>query len=342
MKSFLIASLCLLALPALAGEPATELHGFADASYFHDANAKAGEFGLDQAEIDITHRASEKTVVRADVEWLKDGDDFQAQVEQAYLAYTCNGGATFTLGRFNAPIGFELVDPNEMYQYSHSLVFTYGLPVNLTGAMVQKDLGAGVDLRAYGVNGWDINAETNKVLTWGGRAGYTRGAFSGGVSAISGKEVSLEVNSVEIEGEMQDVTVEIPFDRTVFDVDLAWKPAGWVVGGEVNAGTVKADDHDANWLAFLAMAHHDVNDWFGLTVRYDRFDDQDGVVFGPIGDKTQVRQSFTAAPTFVLDDGFGALVEFRLDTSDQDAFTDNDGKPTDSALTMAFEMTYSW
>jgi hypothetical protein len=330
VKLIILVGMCLLALPAFADEPATVVSGFADASYFYDANATAGEFGLDQAEVDITHRASEKTVVRADLEWLKAGDDFHAQVEQAYLAYTCNGGTTFTLGRFNAPIGFELVDPNEMYQYSHSLVFTYGLPVNLTGAMVQKGLGAGLDIRAYGVNGWDNNAENNKVLTWGGRLGYSRGAFGVGLSALSGEE-AVGVDSTRTE-----------FDRTVFDVDLAWKPEGWVLGADVNVGTVSAGGEDQSWFGGLVMIHRDFNTWSGLTIRYDYFDDQDGYAFGLVGTQEQTRQALAIAPTLVLDEGFGALVEMRLDMSDQDAFVDADGGSKDSALTLAAEMTYAW
>jgi hypothetical protein len=321
-----VTALGLLVTAAVAQDDVA-ITGFVDASYFYDANAGSGEFGLDQAEVDITHRASEKTVVRADLEWIKDGEDFVAQVEQAYMEYTCRAGATFTLGRFNAPIGFELVDPNEMYQFSHSLVYTYGLPVNLTGAMVRLDLGGGLDARAYGVNGWDVNAESNKVLTWGGRAGYSRGPGAVGISAITGKEADAS---------------GLEFNRTVFDVDLSCKPDGWVFGADVNSGKVETGGTDRTWFGFLVMAHRDFNDWCGLTVRYDYFDDQDGYAFGLVGGEAQTRTAVAFAPTFVLDKGFGALVEARLDMSDQDAFIDADGEAKDAALTLAAEMTYSW
>ena len=35
-------------------------------------------------------------------------------------------------------------------------------------------------------------------------------------------------------------------------------------------------------------------------------------------------------------------MELRIDTSDQDAFLDADGEPTDTTTSLAFEMTYSW
>jgi hypothetical protein len=332
VKQILIATLCLLAVPALAQDATTVISGFVDASYFYDANANinnatAGEFGLDQVEVDITHRASEKTVVRADLEWIKNGEAFDAQVEQAYMEYTCNRGTTFTLGRFNAPIGFELLDPNEMYQYSHSLIFTYGLPTNLTGAMARRDLGCGFDLRAYAANGWELNAETNKVLTFGGRAGFTRDFSGAGVSVITGQEIDAS---------------DVEFNRTVYDIDLSCKPEGWVFGADINSGKVTAGGADKSWFAFLVMAHREFNSWSGLTVRYDYFDDPDGYTFGLVGVEPQSRQAIAIAPTFVLDEGFGALVELRFDLSDQDAFTNSDGDPTGTATTVAMEMTYSW
>lgn len=327
-KTILTLALVALAAAAGAGE-APLITGFADASYLYDANAEQGEFGVDQVEVDLEHQAGERTLVRADLEWVKDGEDFVAQVEQAYMAYTCGGGYTFTFGKFNAPIGFELLDAPDMYQFSHALVFDYGLPTNLTGFSVACDLGEAFDVVAYGVNGWDANEAKGKNLTYGGRLGYAApcGATAG-VSAISGKEEDDASSS---------------FTRTVLDVDLGFEKGAWLFGGEFNRGKVTlADDSEQEWSGFLVMTRYAANEWLGFTVRYDRFDDGDGYAFGDVGGEFQTRQAITLAPTFVPDDGFGALLELRLDTSDRDAFVDADGEPADGSTAIAFEMTYSW
>ena len=44
----------------------------------------------------------------------------------------------------------------------------------------------------------------------------------------------------------------------------------------------------------------------------------------------------------ILDENFGALVEFRWFKSDRDGFVDKDGEATDTSTHVAFEMTYSW
>ena len=333
-RKTLIALVCAAATVAAATAgaqetaPRTTLSGFVDAAYVVDSGGKNGEFGADQAEIDIEHRAGARTLLRADLEWVKDGEEHVARVEQAFMTWTPPCGWAFTLGKFNAPIGFELLDPHEMYQYSHALVFDHGLPTNLTGARVDKVLGGGFDLTAHVSNGWDRQtADANP--TWGGRLGYAAGGFAGGASAISGKEIE------PVGGEA--------FTRTVLDADLSYATGRWLFGGELNRGTVDLPaGAEASWLGGLAMTHVELNAWAGLTVRYDRFDDEDGRVFGLVGGEPQVRQAVAIAPTFVLDEGFGALVELRLDFSDRDAFVDADGEATDTTTTLAFEMTYVW
>lgn len=333
-KSILI--LALVAASAATAGDGPLITGFADASYVYDANSERGEFGLDQVELDIEHQASDRSLVRADLEWIKDGEDFVAQVEQAYMTYTARCDWTLLFGKFNAPIGFELLDAPDMYQFSHSLVFDHGLPTNLTGLGVSREFNERFDVIGYVCNGWDANAEMGKNPSFGGRFGYTApyGATAG-LSLITGKD------------ELDDGSELESFDRTVFDIDLGYETGDWVFGGEFNVGKVtRANDLEDNWTAFLVMTHYALEDWVGFTLRYDSFDDADGWAFDDptddIGAVPQRRSSLTFAPTFTLDDGFGALVEFRLDMSDEDTFTDSDGEPTDSAFAVAFEMTYTW
>jgi hypothetical protein len=337
MKANLIITVAVLvaAVGAMADEVGdTAITGFVDASYSRDITEGHGEFGLDQVEVDIVHQASDRVLLRADVEWIKDGDDFIAQVEQGYMSYTLPHGWSFTFGKFNAPIGFELLDPPDMYQYSHALVFDYGLPTNLTGFSLAKDLGHGLDFIGHVSNGWDANAATGKHVTWGGRLGLTYGGFSGGVSGISGREDADD-----------DVADPFSFKRTVFDVDLKFEQGNWVVGGELNQGRVTIAEPDAaakDWHGFLLMTHVDLVSWMGLTVRYGSFDDADGWALPEVDGQPQKIQSLTVCPTFVLHEGFTALVEVRVDSSNRDGFTDEAGQATSTRTVVAFEMTYSW
>lgn len=351
----LITVLVFLTL-AVGATAQTEITGFVDAAHTWNPADQAGEFSLDQVEVDIFHQSSPNTSLRADLEWVKDGEEFIAQVEQGFMTWTSPCGNVLTFGKFNAPIGFEMLDAPDMFQYSHALVFDYGLPTNLTGASFARDLDHGLDVVAYAANGWDANTMAGKNVTFGGRLGYLRDEFGCGLSAISGKqeiggeeEITLlrdETDPAIIVGAALVPGAVDALTRTVIDVDLSYAWDRWTFGGEYNQGTATVaapgGDTDFDWMGLLAMAHADFTDRLGLTFRYDWFDDKDGWAFGAVGGEFQTMQAFTIAPTLAIAENCGALIELRMDKSDRDAFVDADGEPTDLNTTLAFEMTYSW
>jgi len=332
-RALVLTSLALIALVAPAA-PQTEISGFVDASWFLDGNSGIHTFGLDQAEVDVVRTAADGVVLRADLEWVKDGDAWVQAVEQGFLAWSpaALDGATLTFGRFNAPIGFEQVDAPDMYQYSHGLLFEHATPANLTGVMVAHPLGGPFDICAYWVDGWDVNhVAGDGPETFGGRLGYDLGDLGGvGLSGIAGNEID--------KGDPADPLDDLPFDRTVIDVDLTLTPAeGWLIGGELNLGTaVPEGGAEGDWTGLMIMANHRLSERVGLTLRFDRLDDPDGAVFG---NGKEVRSSLTISPTFALDEGLTALFELRQDASDREIWFDADGRPTDTALTAALEVT---
>jgi hypothetical protein len=301
--------------------------GFVDASFFYDGQTELGSFGLDQVEVDVEKSIGDKGSLRFDVEWASDGEGgFAPDVEQGYLTFNPNfaGDATFSFGKFNAPIGFELLDAPDMYQYSHALVFDNGLPTNLSGAMYNTPIGVW-DVAAYVCNGWDTNVDPDQDKTVGGRLGYGGSDWGAiGFSAIHGTET------------VEDASTTL----TVFDIDLAVNPAeNWTMGGEFNKGSHDLGPETAEWWGFLVMSHWDFTDTVGGTIRFDYFDDQDG---SRLSGAPEVRKAVAVAPTFALGDGMGALLEVRWDWSSENVFSKSTGEPSDSSVVVAFEMTYGF
>lgn len=330
-RTMILAAVLLVAVPALAG-PETVISGFADAAWSWDDAARTGTFGLDQVEVDIDHTNGQRTTVSADLEWIKDGEGWTPQVEQAFMTYSARCGWALTFGKFNAPIGCESLDPVDMFQYSHGLLFTYGTPTNLTGVKAARGLGHGLDLVLHASNGWD-RATSDDHVTGGGRLGLARGGFSGGLGVIAGDRVAT---GAELDGPLLS-------RRDVVDIDATWTRGAWRFCGEANSGTVSRDGvADLSWDGLMLMAHVDCSPRAGFTLRLDGIDDQDGYLFGLVDGQAQMRQSWTFAPTFTLDDGLAAVIELRVDKSDRDAFTDHDGLPTDRAVSVAVEMTGRW
>ena len=333
MRTTCVILLVLLTAGFALADDEMQINGFVDASYAGNITTGNGEFGLDQAEIDILRDMGDTNLLRVDIDYAKAGNGFSCYLEQGYMNFKLPmvDVVDFTIGKFNAPIGFELLDAPDMYQYSHSLVFDYCLPTNLTGLMGGYAINDAMDIVLYATNGWDRNADNNDVLTFGGRFGFTQEKFGVGVSAIMGSE---DANQNEM--------------QTVFDIDLTLNLSETIlIGGEFNMGSIAYDTpnaDDASWTGMMVMCHYTVNDWLGATCRFDMVNDSDGELFGFAPGTTEGfnRSSITLAPTFVLGEGLGALIEYRMDMASEDVFLDADNAATGSESTVAFEMTYTF
>lgn len=329
---------------ALASE--VEISGFVDGSYVSDKNAETSSFGLDKVVIYTSKELGENALIYTDLGFYANNDTtvftvaketaneetFEIPspfitVDQAFLKISSPLGAgfDFTFGKFDAPIGFELTDAPDMFQYSHSLVFEFGIAASHTGLMIDKSFGP-VDAKLYLVNGWDNNTDNNKGKTIGARFGFNLvEGLNFGISGVTGPEQD-DNNSDK---------------RTLLDVDLTYTGVeNLTVGAEFNSGS---EDQSAGpedeWTAFLVMAHYDFLDNLGLTLRLDQFDDSEtGSRLGAV----TTQQSITVAVTFGLAENLGGLIEFRQDSADEMVFTDKSGASTDSNNVVAIEFTGSF
>jgi Putative beta-barrel porin-2, OmpL-like. bbp2 len=325
------------------GDESTDLSisGFVDTSYYYDLNVEAGGFSLDAAKIILDKQLSSYASAYARLGFYNPSTDIVAgeiEVSEAFVTLTApvGSGLDFMIGKFYAPVGFESVDAPDMYQYSHALVFDYGIPLFFTGVMASYSFGDLASLGLYITNGWDANSNENGEYTAGMRLGLSPLEGLGiGVSAIYGSESEDAGNQ-----------------RTMLDVDLAFDYVeNLMIGAEFNMGSEEGaiasaapgeDPDDATWNGFLVMAHYDFTDWFGLTVRYDMFNDPDDFRIGDGVPDGQTRTAIAVAPTFSIADGAGALIEYRMDMSDEEVFTDSEGEATDTSSYVVVEFTYSF
>ena len=327
-----LAVLILMSAGAAPAQTPVEFSGFVDAGWSGNLDRRDDAFTVNQAEVDVTRAWNDQGDLRLDLEWVHDGTTWTTAVEQGWLSWRLPGhAAAVTLGKFNAPIGWELPDAPDMLQHSHGLLFTYCAPTNLTGLMFASPLGAaGFDLKVYAANGWDQDVETNGVKTFGGRFGWASADRGGlGISVISGKDDPGQSVS-----------------RTVLDVDATYLPtARLTLGAELSLCSVDAGTGSPGWTGVMVVAHAKMSTALGLTARFDTVSldtvgAEDDLAFAAgFGER---RSSLTIAPVFTLGEGMRALAELRLDMSDEDAFVDHDGTPKDSTTSAAFTMTYSF
>ncbi|MBF0282599.1 MAG: outer membrane beta-barrel protein [Zetaproteobacteria bacterium] len=314
-----------IAAPNVYADDGVTIGGFVDGAYYNDnKTGTSSGITLDQVELDVTYSKG-KTELRFDLNATPSAAGTITSdnlIEQGYMSYAFSDLAKFTLGKFNAPIGWELLDAPDMYQYSHALVFNLGLPTNLTGAMLSGGYEM-IDYSIYAVNGTDTpfanagagNGSKGAIRTFGGRLGVTPfEGFNLGGSFITGDNIA---------GTYQ------PQKFKTFDIDITYSGIeNLVLGGEFN------DSKDWTGASLksggmMFMGHYDMTEMFGATLRYDMFD-TDKVVAGK-------QTAYTVALTSVLEEGMGALIEYRSDR-DTTAATATTG----SFNSYAFEMTYSF
>jgi carbonic anhydrase len=306
-----------------------KISGFVDGSSYLNHNTRAATFGLDQVEVDLRRSLSKQTQVRADIEGLNDGKGgVNLGVEQAFMSWRVGSQwkVQFSFGKFNAPIGFEALDPVDMYQYSRGLVGTYCSPSNLTGVMSTVSAPRLAEWSVYLVNGWDVNSDNNKGKTVGTR--FSLSPLSNltlGLSAISGAELSDNTSS----------------HRSVVDCDLTYHLLNWwLIGGEANVGWETGVDGSATakWQGFLLMNNMKFLGRYGLTVRGDYLHDANG-------DRTGTPQELKAiclSPSVTIADGLSALFEIRHDWSNRPVLAPVDGGSKRNQTATAFEFTYAF
>lgn len=303
------------------------ISGFVDTAWFgsNASTPKVKGFGLDQVEIDIEYHEG-NVGLRLDLNGFPSAGGVVAQdslFEQGYITYTipslADDGLTFTFGKFNAPIGWELLDAPDMYQYSHALVFNYGLPTNLTGAMLSGSYGM-LDASIYATEGLDQNGiQAGGSKTFGGRLGITpMEGVNVGISYIQDKNTN---------GIGNPALKVLDIDATLEVIDSL------LIGAEYNE-TKSMQGIGVKTRGYMVMAHYDFSDMFGATVRLDNFDFDRATA----GKSTAVTGAVTAA----LGGGLGALVEVRSDKNSAAAADANGTAANARVISYAFEMTYGF
>jgi len=327
----------LMAAPAFANAGSLkdkldniQISGFVDVSY---SGSNAGVpttkgFGLDQVELDVEYHEG-NVGLRFDLNASPSAGGNVTNdglFEQGYITYSIPGlpllgedGLTFTFGKFNAPIGWELLDAPDMYQFSHALVFNYGLPTNLTGAMLSASAGL-VDASIYYTSGLDMNGTTSGgPKTMGGRLGIT---------PLEGVNVGISfIQDRNTNGIGQPTLKILDIDATIELVE------NLLIGGEYNE-TKNMQGAGIRTKGYMLMGHYDFTDMIGATVRYDYFDFDRATA----GKST----AYTGAITAALGGGLGALLEVRSDKNGS-VGTDPNGTTFGTTVTSyAFEMTYGF
>lgn len=215
-------------------------------------------------------------------------------------------GLAISFGRFDAPFGYERHDAALNLTATTSELQRFGRPQSVTGLQVAYQLTPWLDAAAWLVNRWenetteDPPEDNNAAKSVAARLGFT---------PLHGADL-LNIGLGGFWGPEQDN--DNGHSRWIVDGDVTWSPGSrllvtgeFVYGGESGVSLRRrgapfaanaVENADVRWFGLYALAHYDLAEWFGVSVRYGLFRDDDGARTGV----AQVLQSFTIAPVVHL------------------------------------------
>lgn len=222
-----------------------------------------------------------------------------------------NGKVKFQFGKWYVPVGFELLDPPDLYQYSNSNVFWHFLPSEAVGVLSALTFSDSLNLQLWASMGpTDLDVfSTFGTPTLGERLGMTFGDLSLGVSAFIGPD-----------------TEDSGFDKFVADIDGMYQATEDLKIGLELAYRTAIDNGSVgdNEIGAMVMGNYMITESICVTGRAD--------VIAHDAGETEI--GLTGAGCFNFAPGWDLFIEVREDI--------NDGGSTNSDLTGALEIIYQF
>lgn len=343
----------LIAIPASAQAPAPtpepaptpappgiDVTGFVDVYYGYNFNkvdpllrtfdVQHNAFSLSLAEVAFTKLPTPESKVgfRVDLDFGKtadlvasfepeeNGKEIYKHIQQAYGSLL-TGKVQWDVGKFVTPMGAEVIESQDNWNYTRSVLFGYAIPFYHAGVRAMITASPKVTLGAMLVNGWNNGSEINDNKTVHVSATLKP---TDKVTWIGNYMVGKETPGSDDNRNL--------FDTTLI---LALSPKLSVMG---NFDYGK--ESDASWWGIAAYAKLQPKPEWALVGRYEYLDDSDGgfMTFG------QKAQTFTLTSDHLIAGSLKARVEYRLDMTDDAFFLNDDGRLKDSQSTVTVGLVY--
>jgi Putative beta-barrel porin-2, OmpL-like. bbp2 len=260
------------------------------------------------------------------VDIISAGDDAPRgfrYLEQMYVEFRPPKahGIQIDFGKFVTSAGAEVIESNNNWNYSRSLLFAWAIPYYHFGARatipVTKTFSTGVQV----VNGWNSLGTNNGIKTVGlvGNFTFKKGSWS----------------NVYYTGPQQEGSVN--GYRQLFDTNLVLNPnakSSVYINFDYGTDKIKLLPRQA-WIGLAGAARFQLTNRFAFTPRLEIFDDRDGFSTGV----AQTVKEITLTGEMKIRDGLLSRLEYRRDMSDKPYFDRGAGvmvAKNQSTLALAF------
>jgi hypothetical protein len=248
-------------------------------------------------------------------------DEFDLQ--QAYINLNLPWG-NFSIGKFVTLLGYEVIESWDNLNTSRSYLFGYAIPFTHTGILGNWKLSGALDLSLGLVNGWDNFDDNNDAKTVLGRIGINpTDRLSIGVTGIYGAEQASDNGSQR--GVVDLVATLQAMDRLTLGLNYDYGTEEFALA------------KDVYWSGLAGYLHYQINDFWGIALRAEFFEDKGGSRTGT----AQELWEATLTSDFKLFDNCLLRLEYRHDDSDKNSFNDR-ATAVDTQDTLSAELIYSF
>ncbi len=319
-----------------------QVTGFVDVYYSYNFNGvdpslrafdvQHNAFSLSLAEVAVAKPVSPESRVgfRADLDLGKtaeivasfepeDGDrEIYQYIQQAYVSVLAGSRVQVDAGKFVTPHGAEVIESQDDWNYSRSILFGYAIPFYHFGVRATVPVTGRLSLAGYVVNGWNNGAELHGAK-----------AFAVGATLKPGDSLTWIGNyMVGKEAEGLDT-------RHLFDTTLTLAATSRLsLMGNFDYGKEGA----SRWWGVAAYAKLQATPSWSLVGRYEYVDDTAGgfMTFGTTA------QSVTLTSDHTIAGALKARLEYRTDFAGAAIFEKDDGSTTSSQTTLAVGLVYAF
>jgi hypothetical protein len=257
-------------------------------------------------------------------------DEIYKHIQQAYVSWMAGDNLTLDFGKFVTPIGAEVIESQDNWNYSRSILFGFAIPFYHTGLRATYAASEQLSLSGYLVNGWNNTFETNSDKTFAAQVVATPNEQLTWVgNIIVGKEDDFDTDGEEDMLWLFDTTVSFAVS------DMLTLMGNFDYG---KASDFIDTDEAGTWWGLAAYARYLARPDWALAGRFEYVDDSDADFMG-IGMKAQ---SFTATSDHTVANDLIARFEFRFDTTENDFFVDDEGTPSQNQPGLTLGLVYNF
>jgi hypothetical protein len=262
-------------------------------------------------------------------------NDATKHVLQAYASYVApiGSGLTIDFGKMYTPVGAEVIETKDNFNYSRGWLFTYG-PYYHAGFRVKYAFNDKAALSGFLFNGWDNVFENNASENAGKTVGFQLGLtpskkFALTQTYLAGPEAPL-ANAPDISARdnwrhISDTVV------SVYATDKLTLLGNFVYGSDADNDGVRG-----HWTGFAGYFKYAFNNRFAFAPRFEVFNDKDGLRTGV----AQTVKDITLTQEMRLLNNFITRFEYRRDFSNRRFFTNSAGVAKDNQNTFILGISY--